>query len=131
MTDIKKKIILNSEEQVLRKVLFGLVVLFIWLPLPFSIVKILSEKGVIKQPIILKVDRILSGAYPVPEDPVLSVKNILNGKFQNDFEKYFSFEMFARPTMTRAYNQLIYSFFNSPNTDRVLIGKDKQLYEPW
>jgi hypothetical protein len=57
------------------------------------------------------------------------MKNIFTGPFQNDLEKYFNYYIVGRPTMTRIYNQILYIFFNSTNTDNIIIGKDNYLFQ--
>jgi hypothetical protein len=108
----------------LRKVIFVLVVLILCTPLYRSIEKFFFGT---------EFDSILVGAFVVPNRPVLSIKNIINGTFQNDFEVYFSYNMVGRQTMTRTYNQILYSLFNSVSSSEfnlgTFIGKNKYLFE--
>jgi hypothetical protein len=108
----------------MRKTIFILLIIFLLMPLFFSLVKF---------DIIKKIDYPLTGAFAVPENIAISIPNILNGKFQTDFEKFFSYKLTGRPTMSRIYNQFMYSVFNSTNTtvisNTTLIGKDSYLFE--
>jgi hypothetical protein len=117
----------------MRKIILFLSIIIISIPLPFSIIKFLSEKEILKFSLfnkILKIDKSLSGVFETPVKPNLSLKRILNGSFQNVFERYFNYNMFGRPSMTRIYNQISYSIFNVSNNNNIFIGKEKYLYEP-
>ena len=114
----------------MRKAILVLVIIILWLPPLFTALKFLSEKEIIKMPdLVLKFDRRLSGVIVIPKDPDLSIKNLLDGTFQKDVDTYFNHGMYGRPTMTRIYNQILYSLFYSPNTTQVVMGKGKQLFE--
>jgi hypothetical protein len=123
---MKKEWISSTTNQsgFMRKTIFILLVIFPLIPLLFSITKI---------DLIEIIDYPLTGAFVIPENPMLSIPNILNGKFQTDFEKYFSYNLTGRPTMSRIYNQFMYSIFNSTNTtvigNTTLIGKEGYLFE--
>jgi hypothetical protein len=106
----------------MRKTILIFLVFTLFLPLFFSIVKI---------DLMMKIDRPLDGVYEAPPRPEISLKNIFNGNFQGDFEKYFNYKLWGRATMSRIYNQIIYSVFKSTDNSRVLIGKDGYLFEPW
>jgi hypothetical protein len=75
-------------------------------------------------------DQPLTGVFAAPKTPELSIKNICNGTFQEDYEKYFNYNLAGRPSMTRINNQIMYSLFRSANNREVLIGKDNYLYDP-
>jgi hypothetical protein len=106
----------------MRGKIYILLVIILLMPLFFSIVKI---------DIIMKIDRSLDGAYESPKRPEITLVNILNGNFQNDFEKYFNYKLRGRSIMTRIVNQVTYSLIKSTNNSRILIGKDGYLFEPW
>jgi hypothetical protein len=103
----------------LRKIILVLVILILCLPLSRSIEKFFSA---------ITFENPLHGVFNVPARPALSIKNIFNGTFQNDFEKWFNYNMVGRPTMTRIYNQIQYSIFNS-NSMMIMAGKEKYLFE--
>jgi hypothetical protein len=103
----------------IRKIIFVLVVLILCTPLPRTIEKYFFE---------VNFESLLAGTFDVPDRPALSIKNIFNNSFQNYFEKYFNFNLVGRPTMTRIYNQILYSLFNS-TCDAVVMGKYKSLFE--
>jgi hypothetical protein len=104
----------------MHKIILISLVFILSLPMFFSIVKI---------DLIMKIDRPLTGIYEEPPRPEISLKNIFNGSFQGDFEKYFNYKLRGRATMSRIYNQIIYSVFKSTDVNRVLIGKDGYLFE--
>jgi hypothetical protein len=105
----------------MRGKLFVLLVIILLAPLFFSLVKI---------GIIIKIDRPLDGVYEAPKRPVVSIAGVLNGNFQIDFEKYFNYRLRGRSTMSRIFNQAIYSLFKSTTNNGILIGKEGYLYEP-
>jgi hypothetical protein len=106
----------------MRKTIFILLVIFLTTPLFFSIVKF---------DIIRKIDSPLAGAYEAPTLPLISLKDILNGKFQTGFEKFFNHKLRGRSIMSRVYNQILYSVFQSTTNNSILVGKDGYLFEPW
>jgi hypothetical protein len=105
----------------MRKVILVLVVLILCVPLPLSILKFILPN--------IKMEITLYGSLQAPAWPVPSVRNIFNGTFQNNFEKSFNFKMIGRSAMTHIYNEVLYRFFNSINNDKLIMGKDKYLYE--
>ena len=113
----------------MRKAILISAIIILWIPLPLSVMKFLAKKEIIKPALVLRIDWPLTGAFRVPKDPVLSIKNALDGTFQRGFDAYFNYEMFGRPSMTRIYNQILHSFFKSTNTTQVIVGKGRQLYE--
>lgn len=71
----------------------------------------------------------LSGFIDVKEYPHLSLSTVTSGKFQTEFEEYFSQNLAIRKTGTRVYNQLLYSLFASTDNASIIVGRDKYLYE--
>jgi hypothetical protein len=71
----------------------------------------------------------LNGYLEAAPRPVLPIKDIFNGTFQNNFEKYFSYNMAGRKSMVIIYNQILYSFFGSINSDAIMMGKNKYLFD--
>jgi hypothetical protein len=78
----------------------------------------------------MKIDKPLNGASIEPERPKVSIRSLFDGSFQTAFEKYFGYKLVGRATMTRIYNQIIFSIFNSTDT-YIQIGKEGYLFEPW
>jgi hypothetical protein len=107
----------------LRKIILVLVVIILCTPLPRTIENTFFR---------VEFERPLNGGFVDPDRPIISLKNIFNGTFQSDFGNYFSYNMVGRLTMTRIYNQILYSFFNSLNSNANgsinFIGKDKYLF---
>jgi hypothetical protein len=104
----------------MRKVIFVLVVLFLCAPLPLSILKSIFPE--------IRMEIPISGELENPVQHVLSIKTVLDGSFQTEFEKYFNNKMIGRATMTRLYNEILYSVFYSTDNLVIVIGKDKYLY---
>jgi hypothetical protein len=106
----------------MRKANLILIILFLCIPLPLSIVKFIIPE--------IKIEIPLDGELIIPAPPVISIKNIFNGSFQDDLEKYYNFNMAGRATMTRLYNEVLYSLFFSTDNWTIMMGKDKYLYTP-
>jgi hypothetical protein len=104
----------------MRKPIFILLVIFLLMPLFFSIVKF---------DIIRKIDSPLVGAYETPVLPTIFLTDILNGKFQTGFEKYFNYKLRGRSIMSRTYNQMLYTVFQAGSNNSILIGKNGYLFE--
>jgi hypothetical protein len=78
---------------------------------------------------IEKNERPLNGVYIKQERLKLSLKGILDGSFQSQFEKWFNECLPLRSTMTYIYNQILYTIFDSTDT-YIQIGKENYLIEP-
>jgi hypothetical protein len=76
-----------------------------------------------------KIEKPFNGSYIKHEYPKLSFKDILDGSFQNQFEKWFNERLPLRLTMTYIYNQILYTIFDSTDT-YIQIGKENYLIEP-
>lgn len=71
----------------------------------------------------------LSGSANVPAEPVLSLEALKSGQFQSEFEDYFSYNLVARKTQTRLYNQLLYTLFHSTSNSDIVVGKDDYIFQ--
>lgn len=72
----------------------------------------------------------LNGTVNQVESPKLSVRTILDGSYQATMESYVKENLPGRNLLIKMNNQLKYSLFNESSNSNVVIGKDKQLYEP-
>lgn len=71
----------------------------------------------------------LSGVETKPDLINISFESVLNGEFQSKFEKYFAYSLPWRMIMTRIYNQILRTCFNSTDSSSIVIGKNNTLYE--
>lgn len=71
----------------------------------------------------------LTGVYEKPPRAALTLDAILSRQFQTEFEKYAEFHIVTRKTLTRVYNQLLYTAFHSTDSKTVMIGQDDYLFE--
>ncbi len=71
----------------------------------------------------------LSGVVNIPPKTELSLETLLSRQFQADFEKNFQYNLTTRKALTRVYNQLLYSVFNSTDNKEIVVGRDNFLYE--
>lgn len=74
-------------------------------------------------------ERELSGVVVVPAKPSFSIENFADGTFQSGLEEYVEYNLFARRTLTRLYNQLLYTLFHSTDNQEMLVGKENYVYE--
>jgi hypothetical protein len=98
----------------MRKILLVLVIFILCAPLPLSIIKYIFPEKRMEIP--------LEGTLEVPDRPTPSIKNIFNGSLQNYYDKYFSYNMAGRATMTRVYNEVLYGFFYSSRNLTIMMG---------
>lgn len=91
--------------------------LFILIPLVFIIL------------FVFRVDdnQTLIGDFSAVEYPVVDKNEIFNGKYQNQWENWFSENFPFRKSLTKTYNQLKYNIFHELNGDW-MIGKDYYLF---
>ena len=71
----------------------------------------------------------LNGVTTIPEKPSLTLESIASGEFLSDFESFFSYNLVTRRTMTRVYNQVLYSLFHATDNETILVGQDGYLFE--
>lgn len=64
----------------------------------------------------------------VPQ-PRFSLPSWLEGKYQDQAEKYANEQVGFRPVLVRLRNQLIFTFFKETSTREVVVGKEQYLYE--
>lgn len=72
----------------------------------------------------------LEGVKEEINKPKLSLSAMMDGSYQNGMEKFLSENIPGKGFMVRAHNQLLYTVFNESSNSNVIIGKDKQLFEP-
>ena len=71
----------------------------------------------------------LSGVINIPKKTELSLETLQSRQFQSDFEKYLKYNLASRRVLTRVYNQLLYSVFNSTDNREILVGREDYLFE--
>jgi hypothetical protein len=71
----------------------------------------------------------LSGVLEPVNKPFVSLAAIRSGEFQSDFEKYFTQQLTTRKLLSRLYNQILYTIFNSTDNSSIVVGRENYLYE--
>lgn len=100
----------------IKKILFGLLMLMIGLPLFQRTVPVFRVTP-------------LKGAFTLPDKPKPAWKSVWNGTFQKDYNDYFEESIGFRPLLVRVNNQLAFSVFDTALAKGVIIGKQHYLYE--
>lgn len=72
----------------------------------------------------------LNGVTTEDEKPTMQLSEVLNGSYQEQMETYLHNHICGRNLLVRIHNQLLYSAFHVSSNSNVVIGKDKQLFEP-
>lgn len=72
----------------------------------------------------------LSGVTAEAARPKMQIKGLMNGSYWEDTENYLHNQLSGKNLLVRIHNQILYSAFNVSSNANVVIGKDKQLYEP-
>ena len=70
----------------------------------------------------------LSGVFPSTPKPALSLASWMNGSFQEQFRKHIEDSVGFRPDFVRLYNQLDFSLFSLAHAERVVVGKNDELF---
>lgn len=110
----------------LFKVYCLLIALIVTTPLVGTLVNYGSER-IWNKSILIEPE--LSGVIVQPEEPILSLESFLAGQYQSNFEKYITYRFVSRKTLTRVYNQLLYTVFHSTDNTDFLIGQDNYIFE--
>jgi len=100
----------------LKHIIFLLIILILVLPVlqkQFEIFKI--------QP--------LKGAFTNTEKSKLSASSWFNGSFQNNYNNYLEENIGFRNMLVRINNQIDFSLFNQANANRIIVGKNRQMYD--
>ncbi len=71
----------------------------------------------------------LGGWWEKEKRPVISVKNFLEGSFQQDFDTYLNRNSTYYNGLVRFHNQINYSLFNATLNSSLFCGKEGVLYE--
>ena len=90
----------------------------------------ISTPMVVQQTKIVKF-KALNGVFQKVSKPKLTYANYKNMSYQVNIEKYISQNFGFREPVLRCYNQLVWDLFDKTCTDRIYVGKDNWLYEPW
>lgn len=104
--------------------IIGVCLFFVLLLCPFVLT--LISRGVVHKAIDVERYGYLE-EYTFPE---ISMTNYLNGKFQEDFQKWWENNFSGRNFLTRTYNQIRYNAFGQGNENSgVEVGKEHVLFE--
>jgi hypothetical protein len=115
-----------------RCAILGMFLLIFFLPLlltPLLMVdKVFPEKIRLQSLIFNLTD--IQDSFIAPK-PSISLETWFNGKFQEQFNRYFSQKFFLRKPFIQLTNQLFYTFFDKSYMydQTIIIGKEKYLYE--
>lgn len=71
----------------------------------------------------------LNGVTITENFPKINSMNVMNGKYQNAVEEYFSQNIEGREIIIKCGNQIVYSLFNRSTHTGEILGKDGQIYE--
>lgn len=71
----------------------------------------------------------LGGAIEDISFPSITKENVLSGKFGQDYESFFAYNLTGRLMLTRVYNQLLLSAFFSTDSKKSLMGRDGYIFE--
>ncbi len=72
--------------------------------------------------------RPLNGVFANAAKPVFSCSAWMTGQFQDACTRYLEDHTGFRPDLVRLYNQVDFSFFSLPHAERVVIGKNHELF---
>jgi len=103
-----------------------IILLIITLPFSFTFLNFMSSR--LGMGLLFK-ELELSGVSETVKKPSLSFAHLHSGKFQSDFEEYFTYNMSMRKLYTRLYNQILYNIFNSTDSSSIVVGRENYLYE--
>lgn len=107
---------LSKKEHIIKTLLFGAIVLLLWIPM-------------IQQNFTFYEERPLKGAVVAKEKPQLTVDNWFSGKYQDSLNSFLNQHFGFRNTLVRLNNQKIYELYNIAKANGVIIGKENYLYE--
>lgn len=93
-----------------------LVLIVLYLPIIQTFIPIVKEKA-------------LKGFFEKKTKPELNSENYFKGNYQEEYMAYLNDEVPLKATITRIYNQILYSFFNQTTVNDVVIGENGYLYE--
>jgi hypothetical protein len=103
-------------------VFFTVILLFIFFPVGIKF----KNKT---QNFLEVLNRPLVGAISPPQKSSLTIKSLLDGTFQNNYEAYYASGLPGRKLMTRIYNQILFSVFRSTDNTSIQVGNKKYLFE--
>lgn len=72
----------------------------------------------------------LSGVATQTEKPIMKAESLINGEYQENMTAYLLENIPGRNFMVKIHNQLLYSIFDVSANSNIVIGDDKQLFEP-
>jgi len=105
-----------------------IILIIITYPLAFTLLNFMSSR--FSNGFILFREPELSGVSDPVKKPSMSLAAFRSGEFQSDFEKYFTHILATRKLLSRLYNQILYTIFNSNDSSNIVIGRENYIYEP-
>ena len=77
-----------------------------------------------------KIQAPLNGTVSQETIPKVDIKKIMNGEYQYELDNYLLSKTPGKSIFIKCRSQLLYSLFNVSSNNNVVIGKEKQLFEP-
>ena len=106
----------NKRHIQLKKVLFGVVIGLLFLPLLQQQLGLFPAAG-------------LGGSFEEAQAPKITLESWMAGSFQKEFQDYTDEQIGFRDFMVRLYNQYHYSFFRQAKANGVVTGEEGYLFE--
>lgn len=100
----------------IKKIIFVVFIIVLFIPIIVKSFKIIDEKP-------------LNGVYIPTEEPKLTIKSWINGTFQPQQEKYLNENIGLHNTLVKINNQINFSLYLKSTAEKVVVGKDKYLFE--
>ena len=107
---------MKQNKNILYAVMFGLLMVLLFLPLAQEHFKLFKFKR-------------LRGVYVAAPQPEFSLDNYKTGKWQGQVESYISEHFGFREPVIRFYNQYVYDFYKKTYSNEIAIGNDGWLYQ--
>lgn len=99
-----------------KNIFLLLVLMVLFFPIIQSFIPIVKENA-------------LRGYFETKAKPELTKNDYFSGKYQEDYMQYLNDALPLKATITRIYNQVLFSFYNQTNVNDVQIGENGYLYE--
>jgi SGNH hydrolase-like domain, acetyltransferase AlgX len=99
-----------------RHTLLLLVMVVLFLPIIQSFMPVVLEKD-------------LKGYFELKSKPLLNSNDYFSSKYQEEYMQYLDGALPLKATITRIYNQVLFSIFNQTNVNDVQIGENGYLFE--
>lgn len=107
---------MKSKKNILYPILFGILMVLLFLPLAQEHLGLFKMKP-------------LNGVFIPADVPELTYENYATGKWQQQVEPYIAENFGFREPIIRLYNQYVYDFFHKTYSNEITVGKDGWLYQ--